>query len=308
MRRKFYSNGKLLLSGEYVILDGALGLAIPTKYGHSLQVASAEASVLDWESLDKDGLVWFHGSFELESFAIRTSSDIETAKTLQQLLRQAQRQNPSFLNTSPGCKVVARLDFPKKWGLGTSSTLINNIAQWAGVDAYRLLWKAFGGSGYDIACARHDRPVLYRLHGEKANVGEVHFDPPFKDSLYFVHLNKKQSSKQAVQSYKLKQFNKEEIISRISGITEKMAHETGLDGFKALMREHEAILSATLGIRPVKSALFPDYFGSIKSLGAWGGDFILATGDASTPDYFKSKGFETVVAYADMALDINAIN
>ena len=34
-----------------------------------------------------------------------------------------------------GFKVTTKLDFPKNWGLGTSSTLINNIAQWAQVDA-----------------------------------------------------------------------------------------------------------------------------------------------------------------------------
>lgn len=34
----FYSNGKLLLSGEYAVLDGALSLAVPTKYGQLLSV------------------------------------------------------------------------------------------------------------------------------------------------------------------------------------------------------------------------------------------------------------------------------
>ena len=29
----FYSNGKLLITGEYVVLDGAKALALPTKFG-----------------------------------------------------------------------------------------------------------------------------------------------------------------------------------------------------------------------------------------------------------------------------------
>jgi len=29
----FYSNGKLLITGEYLVLDGAKALALPTKYG-----------------------------------------------------------------------------------------------------------------------------------------------------------------------------------------------------------------------------------------------------------------------------------
>ena len=34
----FYSNGKLLITGEYVVLDGAKALALPTKFGQSLVV------------------------------------------------------------------------------------------------------------------------------------------------------------------------------------------------------------------------------------------------------------------------------
>ena len=32
---RFYSNGKLLITGEYVILDGALSLAVPSLLGQS---------------------------------------------------------------------------------------------------------------------------------------------------------------------------------------------------------------------------------------------------------------------------------
>ena len=34
----FYSNGKLLLTGEYVVLDGAKALAVPTRFGQNLIV------------------------------------------------------------------------------------------------------------------------------------------------------------------------------------------------------------------------------------------------------------------------------
>ena len=34
----FYSHGKLLLTGEYVVLDGAKALAIPTNKGQYLTV------------------------------------------------------------------------------------------------------------------------------------------------------------------------------------------------------------------------------------------------------------------------------
>jgi hypothetical protein len=52
----------------------------------------------------------------------------------------------------------------------------------------------------------------------------------------------------------------------------------------------------------VQKEMFSDYFGQTKSLGAWGGDFILATGNDDTPIYFKNKGFDTVISYQDMIL------
>ena len=35
LKKDFYSNGKLLLTSEYVVLDGAIALAIPTRLGQS---------------------------------------------------------------------------------------------------------------------------------------------------------------------------------------------------------------------------------------------------------------------------------
>ena len=45
---------------------------------------------------------------------------------------------------------------------------------------------------------------------------------------------------------------------------------------------------------------FPDYKGSIKSLGAWGGDFILATGDKEDRNYFINKGLRSIIEFKDM--------
>ena len=53
---------------------------------------------------------------------------------------------------------------------------------------------------------------------------------------------------------------------------------------------------------PIKKDLFPDFNGGIKSLGAWGGDFFLATGDRSEMKYFHDKGFTTIIPYRQMCL------
>jgi len=302
MEKEFYSNGKLLLSGEYAILDGALGLAIPTSYGQSLHVTPTSSGFLEWSSFDENKNIWFSAKFDLANLNVVSTSDETIAKTLVTLLLEANTQNPLLLTDSDGFQIETRLTFPKVWGLGTSSTLINNLAQWARVDAYQLLWNAFGGSGYDIACAQHNSPITYQLKDGEPNVEEINFAPNFKNSLFFVYLNQKQSSKEAIANYREQPFDKSELVKSISSITQKMIDASTLSGFEVLMEEHEALLSEVLHLKPIKQQLFPDYFGMIKSLGAWGGDFVLATGDDKTISYFKSKGYNTVIPYSKMVL------
>lgn len=303
MQKEFYSNGKLLLSGEYAILDGALGLAVPTKYGQSLKLTPISSTgLLEWTSLDEKGSIWFSGSFNLDSITTISTTDDTISKTLIDLLSEAKSQNPEFLENTDGFSVETNLNFPRNWGLGTSSTLINNIAQWAKIDSYKLLWNAFGGSGYDIACAQHDGPILYQLENNTPKVKEVSFDPPFKNSIYFVHLNQKQSSKEAIAAYREQQFNIVRLLEEVSAITKKMETSSSLSEFEALIQQHEEILSKVLGLQTIKSKLFPDYSGAIKSLGAWGGDFIMATGHEKTPGYFKSKGYKTIFSFSELVL------
>jgi mevalonate kinase len=196
------------------------------------------------------------------------------------------------------------LTFPRDWGLGSSSTLINNIAQWAHVNAFELLGNAFSGSGYDIANAQNNTPILYQLENRNSQVKTIDFLPEFSDQLYFIHLNQKQKSREGIARYKeykmLRQAKHD--IERISIISVELAKAKTLHEFEQLIEEHEQIIAKIIQLEPVKSKLFPDYFGSIKSLGAWGGDFILATGNKNTPDYFKEKGYATVLKYKEMVL------
>ncbi|MHA7830680.1 MAG: GYDIA family GHMP kinase [Flagellimonas sp.] len=302
MEKEFYSNGKLLLSGEYAILDGALGLAIPTSYGQSLHVTPTKSGFLEWSSFDENKNIWFSAQFDLESLNVVSTSDEAMAQTLLTLLLEANAQNPLLLTDSDGFQIETHLTFPQSWGLGTSSTLINNMAQWARVDAYQLLWNAFGGSGYDIACAQYNFPITYQLVDGVPKVEVIDFNPIFKNSLYFVHLNQKQSSKEAITNYRAQQFDKSQLIKKVSSLTQKMINVPTLAGFETIMEEHEALLSKVLNIEPIKQRLFSEYFGMVKSLGAWGGDFVLATGDEKTISYFKSKGYPTVIPYSKMIL------
>ena len=299
--QKFYSNGKLLLSGEYLILDGAIGLALPTLFGQEMHVSYTDhKNTLYWKSLDEKENVWFEAEFSLPDLSVLSfNGEKKVTETLQKILLEAKRVNTDFLNDLKGISVSTRLSFPRNWGLGTSSTLINNIAQWAKIDAFNLLFNSFGGSGYDIACAQHDQALSYQLKDGVPSVKTVTFNPSFKDQLYFVHLNKKQRSSESIKLYK---NNKADIaaIQKISEISKNMLSAENSIDFNALLKEHESILSSILGEQTVQQRLFPDFQGQTKSLGAWGGDFILASGGQSTTSYFKSKGYHTIIPYSSM--------
>ncbi len=305
---RFYSNGKLLLTGEYLILDGALSLAIPTKFGQSLIVERIDKPKLIWKSINDQGVIWFEDIFLTEEIAsVSSKPRNDVSKRIVQILKAARTLNPEFLSRSleanTGFSITTILDFPKNWGLGSSSTLINNTAHWANIDAYKLLEATFGGSGYDIACAKHDSAITYQLQNESTIVNPIDFNPDFKEQLYFIYLNKKQDSRDAIVQYNSNKNNSSLAISEISDITSKIITSTSLGDFEALITSHEQIVSKIIKQKPVKELLFNDYKGAIKSLGAWGGDFILATGNTDSLNYFSQKGYHTIIPYTDMVLN-----
>jgi mevalonate kinase len=305
--KTFRSNGKLLLTGEYVVLDKAKALAIPTKYGQSLTIEKNETKTIVWESYDELGALWFEDEFTLNDSAIRlrlkARNYTDVSKRLIQILRAAYDLNPEFLNAEQGYTIKTQQDFNRKWGLGTSSTLINNIANWANVDAYKLLEQTFRGSGYDIACAQHSTPITYQLrYAQNPLVETVGFDPKFKSQLYFVYLNQKQNSRDGIAAYRKKAKVDTSVIEAINAISEAMITCETLSEFEKLINNHEVIISKLIDQRTIKSLLFKDFDGSIKSLGAWGGDFVLVTSESDPTDYFTSKGFKTVIPYGDMVL------
>ncbi|MDX1278191.1 GYDIA family GHMP kinase [Oceanihabitans sediminis] len=301
---KFYSHGKLLLTGEYLALDGAIALAVPTKFGQSLDIEGIEATKLQWQSLDEKGNIWFEDtiSFKDISEGFATPKN-EISERLLQILRAAKKLNPTFLEDQTGYKIKTLLEFPKDWGLGTSSTLINNIATWANVDAYKLLESTFGGSGYDIACAQHATPISYQLKNDKQLVKPISFNPVFKEHLYFVYLNKKQNSRDGIAVYKENKGNLSKAIQAINSITQNMISCTSLEAFNVLLEQHEQLISKIIKQEPIKQRLFSDFKGCIKSLGAWGGDFVLVTSINDPREYFNRKGYTTILTYEEMVLN-----
>jgi mevalonate kinase len=304
MKQTFYSNGKLLITGEYLVLDGAKAFALPTKLGQNLIVEKGTNQEIKWKSYDADKSIWFEDTISFADISNERNSESDSVKsTLIAILHEAFVLNPDFINLSEGYTITTELGFPKSWGLGTSSTLINNIAQWLQIDAFTLLKNSFGGSGYDIACAQNDTPILYHLEQGKPVVEKVVFNPSFTKDLYFVYLNKKQSSKNAITAYNInKKVNLAKTIDLNDKITFEALKATTIKSFASAIEKHEAEMSNILEMQTVKESLFHDFNGSIKSLGAWGGDFVMAIATENPSHYFASKGYHTIIRYDEMIL------
>lgn len=302
MNQSFRANGKLLLTGEYFVLDGALALALPCQLGQGLSINSSLDKQLKWTSLDEKGQPWLITRFQLPTLAPHANNDKELIGRLRQILQAIEKQQPLFWQQFEGLQMETKLEFPRKWGLGTSSTLIATLAQWANIDPYQLLKDTFGGSGYDIACATTDTPIFYQKQQDDILITPAAFDPIFKDQLYFVYLGNKQNSRSGIQRFREKEKDIA-IQNRISAISKTIESVETLDDFDRLIIEHEQLIGRVIELPVVKSIHFKDFWGQVKSLGAWGGDFVLATSTASVQEtqiYFNERGFETVLKYEEL--------
>ena len=283
-------------------MEGAEALAMPLKQGQSLVIEHIEGSELIWQSFEM-GRPWFLARYTLPDVHLVTEKN-EVSLRLQRLLRFAAEMNPGHLDDTGGIKASTDADFHLKWGFGSSSTLLSNIAYWFDVEPFGLFRKEFTGSGYDVACARSDKAILYRLFDDMPFFETVEFDPPFSSQLYFIYLGKKQNTTESIYQFRKKGGYASVDIEAISGITRHIAEKvTDIDDFDRLIHEHEAIMSKILSVAAVKDRLFPDFPGAIKSLGSWGGDFILATWQDAPEGllkYFKSKGLDTVFRFDDL--------
>ena len=238
--KSFYSNGKILITSEYLVLAGAKAFAIPCKKGQYLKFKNLENKTLSWKSYDHNDTLWFEAIFELPNLDIIKTSEILVAKRLKALLNLANKENPNFL--LEGGEVKTFLEFNKNWGLGSSSTLISNIATWAKVNPYQLGKKSFGGSGYDIACSHANGPIIYTKKDLNPLIENVNFSPLFVDQLFFIYLNKKIDTQKAIKNFNHNSISNS-TIKKINTITDKIIASDTLDKFEYNLNQHEIILS-----------------------------------------------------------------
>ena len=124
--KRFYSNGKLLLTGEYVVLDGATSLAVPTKFGQDLTIEPIQEPELVWGSFTNTEECWFEAIFDLPKLRLKNATFNSSkegnaefiAETLQNILNAARKLNPDFLQTESGFIIKNKPNFSSKLGIG----------------------------------------------------------------------------------------------------------------------------------------------------------------------------------------------
>lgn len=299
-----HAQGKLLLTAEYAVLDGALALALPVRYGQTLTAMRSDVLGLHWTAQEADAPAWFTAQFSLPDLALLNSTDIGSGETLHAIFQAIRAQRPDFLTIEQRLCVHTRTDFPRSWGLGTSSTLIAALSRWAEIDPYAVLEVTLGGSGYDLACAYAKGPLVYKRRvGQAPLVKQIDFHPTFTSQLHFVFLGQKQNSREGIRLYRQADIDKQYLVQALSELTHQILAAPTLTAFQQALMLHERTLSEALQLPTVQTRLFADFSGVVKSLGAWGGDFVLAASEQSATivhQYFAQKGYKTVLAWDDM--------
>ncbi len=296
----FRANGKLMLTAEYLALKGATVLSVPTRFGQTLEVHfTPHPSVFDmhWISCDVNGNPWFEGRFDQNFEPLITPDAV--AERLSALLKVAFAHQTLPMGHY---HITTKLEFPNNWGLGSSSSLIACLAKWSGCDAFELFYATQNGSGYDVAAALHKQPVLFEKTATKPNIQLLNWQPPFNKDLAFVYLLQKQDSTKEVRAFLENTATTQAVIEKVNAITKALHQARDLATFEQELFKHEVLLSQVLQRPTVKEALFPDYPGMIKSLGAWGGDFILISKTDQYLKYFHDRGYTTVLDWDAMVL------
>lgn len=282
---------------------GALSLALPLRYGQEMCVDQTDSGFLEWAGYDINGL-WFKGGYDLPSLSLLETNDREKALLLQKILRTADQQSGGLIRKNSGLVINTRANFNRRWGLGTSSTLINNIAEWLGIDPFRLLWEHYDASGYDVACAKEKTPLLYRLSGGKPIIEKVRFHPSFSDKIRFVYSGRKQDTREGVKRFRSGGKVPENVILNVSDITREIISTTNLNEFMGKIEEHELLIAGLLQTERAKEK-FSDFNGAVKSLGAWGGDFFMVVteeGEEYVRRYFGKRGMDNLLSFDEITL------
>jgi mevalonate kinase len=305
--KRYYANGKLLISGEYLVLAGAEALAVPLKKGQWLEVGitgEEERPCLKWQAwvLDKE---WFSATVLLPHLEIEESSDPLIAGRLVKILSEITDMNRELLVPGKSYSFSTMSAFDHNWGMGSSSALIANLARWAMIEPFDLFHRLNKGSGYDIAAALAEGPILFSTNQHQAKIVPVRFLPSFNQHIWFVYRGHKQDTERSLSEFRALPQPTRQQIEMMNYFTGELLHTRHLKQFMHIMAEHESFISNILDRKTVKEEYFSDFNGEIKSLGAWGGDMMMAVSEMpadSIRTYFQAKNIQTVFDFHSLIL------
>lgn len=282
---EFFAPGKLLLSAEYAVLQGAQAIAVPTFKGQKLQVSEIEEELIRYSAFDYQGKPWL-------DFILGKGEKPE--ELLVERIIGALAPDVS----SKGIHLQSRLEFPREWGLGSSSTFISLMAKWLQKDVWPLFFEHLSGSGYDVAVAESNNCICYELVSSQKPQWHTVSIPSFFKETGLVYLGRKQNSAKEVRRF-LQKDTSPALVKEISALSEKLLVLKNQSELEDWMQEHESLTSSMIGIEPIPSQILPDLKGTAKSLGAWGGDFLWFS-RMEDKMAFKEAGYKQVFEFSDL--------
>jgi mevalonate kinase len=296
-----------------MVIQGAKALAVPTVLGQELKFSHnsrRKTRQVNWISKIHGDVTWYSNQFLIDNdFEPAEQANSERTEFIRSLLIAIDDLNPDFFKEQGVYNFKTFMDFDPGWGLGSSSSLISNLGMLTDLQPFELLFHSSlnQGSGYDVAVSYMGQPLLYNIEEEVyhwAEPTELAWEK-FASKCRLVYLNRKQDSNLEVKRFKSKwkEGHNHNTMKEISEISERLPAVTDYQEFCDLLAQHELIMSEVLKQKCIKEDLFPDFAGVIKSLGAWGGDFILACPEGNpemAEQYFFDKGYHVVIDFGKM--------
>ena len=207
-----------MLTGEYAVLDGRSPWPCLPKRA-KMTVKAHRGTDLVWQSYDHEGKVWFESEISIYDFSAVKTTDQAVSDKLKKYLKNAVRLNCEFLDKWNAYKIETFLEFPRDWGLGSSSTPDPPDCGWAEIMPLELYLKCENGSGYDVACAGAKGPIEFINSPEEVSYTPVDFKPSFADQLFLCTWARNRAAMMASRPIS-KRLKTKNLVKTISDITE----------------------------------------------------------------------------------------
>ena len=99
---------------------------------------------------------------------------------------------------------------------------------------------------------------FFQKKGDTNEITPARFSPPFKDNLFFIHLNKKVNSQKVTKFLNQKNEYKDDIL-KINSLGEMLVKEKNQKIFNEMVKEHEEIISKIISKKPIQKVIFKDF-------------------------------------------------